>query len=73
MLGGDGGGVGQGEDEGEGEERSRSGARVAGDSSVSSQRFLFFRRLGEVKGDQGINFKGPRAENAASVVRVTLT
>lgn len=28
--------------------------------------------LGEVKGDQGINFESPRAENGASVVHVTL-
>lgn len=47
MFGGEGGGVGQGE----GEERSRSGARVAGDSSVSSQRvFVDSERLSGIVG-----------------------
>lgn len=47
VVGGEGGGVGQGE----GEERSRSGPRVAGDSSVSSQRvFVESERLSGIVG-----------------------
>lgn len=50
MRGGEGGGEDGGEGgrvwQGEGEERSRSGARVAGDSSVSSQWvFVDWERL----------------------------
>lgn len=59
MFGGEGGGVGQGE----GEEGSRSGARVAGDSSVPSQRVFEDSERFNV-----INFEIAQAETAASVV-----
>lgn len=68
---GEGGGVGVGQGEGEGEVGSRSGARAAGDSSVSLQRVSADSE--SVRGDRWINSEAPRAGNAASVVRWALT